>query len=308
MRHAGGSARARRDHRRRPRRAKRGAARSCRRASGLRMATFHTHSAASFGRSSIAASGACKMLVTDFPAELERIDREIEARCGADLRRRGAMAPPQAAARNSPHRPSFRNIVLNIAASHNSRIFRSIGPPSPDAIRADDDHQQQMRSWNAVSGNKQLCMIYFSSSLTSYHPHFANAQIRNSLCVQWRENRQRRIRPRSGFTAAHRTLPFGTRVQVTNRRNGRSVIVRINDRGPFVARPDHRHDTRRRPCDRPRRARPGDAAPWSAARPRSPDRRPPDAEPCDSRLRQQKPPPVAGVCISKPASAAQSWP
>ena len=37
-----------------------------------------------------------------------------------------------------------------------------------------------------------------------------------------------------GLTAAHRTLPFGTRVEVTRRDNGRSVIVRINDRGPFV--------------------------------------------------------------------------
>jgi peptidoglycan lytic transglycosylase len=36
------------------------------------------------------------------------------------------------------------------------------------------------------------------------------------------------------MTAAHRTLPFGTKVRVTNRRNGRSVIVTINDRGPFV--------------------------------------------------------------------------
>jgi rare lipoprotein A len=36
------------------------------------------------------------------------------------------------------------------------------------------------------------------------------------------------------LTAAHRTLPFGTRVRVTNVSNGRSVIVRINDRGPFV--------------------------------------------------------------------------
>ena len=38
----------------------------------------------------------------------------------------------------------------------------------------------------------------------------------------------------SGLTAAHRTLPFGTRVRVTNKGNGRSVVVRINDRGPFV--------------------------------------------------------------------------
>jgi rare lipoprotein A len=37
-----------------------------------------------------------------------------------------------------------------------------------------------------------------------------------------------------GLTAAHRSWPFGTRVRVTNRRNGKSVIVRINDRGPFI--------------------------------------------------------------------------
>jgi len=36
------------------------------------------------------------------------------------------------------------------------------------------------------------------------------------------------------LTAAHRTLPFGTRVQVTNLENGRSVVVTITDRGPFA--------------------------------------------------------------------------
>lgn len=35
------------------------------------------------------------------------------------------------------------------------------------------------------------------------------------------------------LTAAHRTLPFGTKVRVTNRESGKSVVVRINDRGPF---------------------------------------------------------------------------
>jgi rare lipoprotein A (peptidoglycan hydrolase) len=39
---------------------------------------------------------------------------------------------------------------------------------------------------------------------------------------------------RGGLTAAHRSLPFGTRVQVTNVATGRAVVVRINDRGPFV--------------------------------------------------------------------------
>lgn len=35
-------------------------------------------------------------------------------------------------------------------------------------------------------------------------------------------------------TAAHRKLPFGTKIKVTNIKNGRSVIVKVNDRGPFV--------------------------------------------------------------------------
>lgn len=37
------------------------------------------------------------------------------------------------------------------------------------------------------------------------------------------------------LTAAHRSLPFGTQVQVDNQENGRSAIVRITDRGPFVS-------------------------------------------------------------------------
>ena len=37
------------------------------------------------------------------------------------------------------------------------------------------------------------------------------------------------------MTAAHKTLPFGTRVRVTHLGNGRSVEVKINDRGPFIA-------------------------------------------------------------------------
>jgi rare lipoprotein A len=38
----------------------------------------------------------------------------------------------------------------------------------------------------------------------------------------------------SALTAAHKTLPFGTKVRVTNKKNGRTVVVTITDRGPFV--------------------------------------------------------------------------
>jgi rare lipoprotein A len=42
-----------------------------------------------------------------------------------------------------------------------------------------------------------------------------------------------RFNPRA-FTAAHRTLPLGSKLRVTNKSNGKSVVVRINDRGPFT--------------------------------------------------------------------------
>ena len=38
----------------------------------------------------------------------------------------------------------------------------------------------------------------------------------------------------NAMTAAHKTLPFGTKVRVTNKNNGRSVVVTINDRGPYI--------------------------------------------------------------------------
>ena len=38
----------------------------------------------------------------------------------------------------------------------------------------------------------------------------------------------------AALTAAHRSLPFGTKLKVINKRNGKAVVVRINDRGPFI--------------------------------------------------------------------------
>jgi peptidoglycan lytic transglycosylase len=49
-----------------------------------------------------------------------------------------------------------------------------------------------------------------------------------------RPTSSREVFDMNDMTAAHRTLPFGTSVMVTNLANGRSVVVRINDRGPFI--------------------------------------------------------------------------
>src|SRR5262249_44771236 len=59
---------------------------------------------------------------------------------------------------------------------------------------------------------------YGLASFYSYDPHTASGEKFN----------------KNELTAAHRTLPFGTRLRVTDVDTGRSVTVRVNDRGPFV--------------------------------------------------------------------------
>lgn len=68
----------------------------------------------------------------------------------------------------------------------------------------------------------------------------ANAKAAPALCgsASWYALKSRtasgeRMNPQA-LTAAHRSLPFGTKIKVVNQRNGKSVVVRINDRGPFA--------------------------------------------------------------------------
>jgi rare lipoprotein A len=74
-------------------------------------------------------------------------------------------------------------------------------------------HHPAAEAWQSGSGQSGIASVYAYSGERT-----ANGQ---------------RATP-SSMTAAHRSLPFGTLVRVTNRHNGRSVVVRINDRGPFV--------------------------------------------------------------------------
>lgn len=67
-------------------------------------------------------------------------------------------------------------------------------------------------------------------------PVIANAQCGSASWYSLPGNRTasgERMDP-AAMTAAHRSLPFGSKVKVTNQRNGRAVVVRINDRGPFI--------------------------------------------------------------------------
>ena len=101
-------------------------------------------------------------------------------------------------------------------------------------LESSKTNQLQLNNLNSVASPQseinfsntsptQIARRVFNGRASWYGPGFhgrrtANGEIFNS----------------NAMTAAHRSLPFGTRVRVTNVRNGRSVIVRINDRGPFI--------------------------------------------------------------------------
>ena len=80
-----------------------------------------------------------------------------------------------------------------------------------------------------------------SPTIASAEPSAASAQKTQAGQVSWYGPGFHGRRTASGetfntndLTAAHRTLPFGTRVRVVNKKTGRSVVVRINDRGPYA--------------------------------------------------------------------------
>ena len=97
--------------------------------------------------------------------------------------------------------------------------------------------------------NITICCLIFcplgacsTSGGASAQARRSSEKIINSLHgkASWYSTRTNGTRTASGeplrdkaLTAAHRTLPFGTRVRVTNTGNGRQVVVRITDRGPF---------------------------------------------------------------------------
>jgi rare lipoprotein A len=88
-----------------------------------------------------------------------------------------------------------------------------------------------------MAGNRLLKTIVLVSTLAGsvvFAPVMASAQTGIASIYSGGRTANGERAAASGLTAAHRTLPFGTRVRVTNRLTGRSVVVRINDRGPFV--------------------------------------------------------------------------
>jgi rare lipoprotein A len=144
------------------------------------------------------------------------------------------------------HRRFIRNAMLTGALACALAAGQQIRPASAHFYRAHARHAFQNRFWHTEIFHRSR---YVRRRLEEAHAkppqlvahrdegdHIRRSFEAYGLASVYSGGRTasgESMRP-GAMTAAHRTLPFGTQVTVVNSRNGRSVMVRINDRGPFV--------------------------------------------------------------------------
>lgn len=109
------------------------------------------------------------------------------------------------------------------ASKLNKRILKTARPI--------DYFRKQLLIWGCLLGLASSCAPVLTRNMqveTGKASYYANK-------FEGRKTASGQIYRHRKMTAAHRSLPFGTEVKVTNLQNGKSVKVEINDRGPFVA-------------------------------------------------------------------------
>jgi rare lipoprotein A len=122
-----------------------------------------------------------------------------------------------------------------------SAAYECVGP-APSCAKAHKHvhakkaaHKKSSYKKSAYSASKKKAYGYKSSKKKSYSVASGSAYS-GMGSYYWQPQRVASggwFNP-NAMTAAHKTLPFGTKVRVTNRNNGRSVVVTINDRGPYI--------------------------------------------------------------------------
>jgi rare lipoprotein A len=93
-------------------------------------------------------------------------------------------------------------------------------------------------AWERIWKHKLILLLFITLQLIPTSAAFASTQsgIASVYSTDSGSKTASGVRLNPGaLTAAHRSLPFGSKVSVINHKNGRSVVVTINDRGPFVS-------------------------------------------------------------------------
>jgi rare lipoprotein A len=138
-------------------------------------------------------------------------------------------------ARNA--RSVVRNALMATALAALLTAWTGMGPALAHAQRlkkTEQRHAHQSAPIGEASGRRILRDKMMESANGSQSPRERLAP--SGIASVYSDHNTASGEPMNSaaMTAAHRTLPFGTRVTVINRNNGRSAVVRINDRGPFV--------------------------------------------------------------------------
>ena len=133
------------------------------------------------------------------------------------------------------HNSPVRGATAKLQKSPNSpiKVTQNIKREKPNIIsnllknrklNKTENYQNSLENLNSIQTESvQIARSAGSGKASWYGPGFHGRLTANG--ERYNQN---------ALTAAHRSLPFGTRVRVTNLNNGRSVVVRINDRGPFI--------------------------------------------------------------------------
>ncbi len=128
-------------------------------------------------------------------------------------------------------------MTFNAQASWKSGVFNDQTSRSVTVKKRTEARQKRQARRKATATPRKPASARRSASRSgAKRPTKSSRSLRGLASYYWQPQRVASggwFNP-NALTAAHKTLPFGTRVRVTNLRNGRSVVVRINDRGPFI--------------------------------------------------------------------------
>lgn len=115
-------------------------------------------------------------------------------------------------------------IFVMIMVFFSSFAFQTLKPQQQDPKKIQRDTVVKAPIIDSIANYKGKFKPYKKNAHASYYAEKFHG----------RRTASGRIYDMNKLTAAHKTLPFGTKVKVTNEKNGKTVIVEITDRGPFV--------------------------------------------------------------------------
>lgn len=143
--------------------------------------------------------------------------------CGGASAAKSHRAYEHSGERNHRRHTSGKHKLAHVAKHETHKAESEAKPQAKVDLPAKKHQQAAAPTTDAKASERAYRVSSSQSGMASYYGFEAGSQTASG----------QRFNP-SAMTAAHRTLPFGTKVRVTNKRNGKSVIVTINDRGPFI--------------------------------------------------------------------------